>query len=137
MRISSKMRYFLCDQRRASRGQQTKLSSPSPSAEGEEIQGVGLCSVEHLGIRGSSRHLIPNGSYAVHNKHSCFNRAECDLSSKCLPWARMFHCITLMELLLGATSLSPQWMKFLWKRGGLSLRASSHSWSRFKGSVWP
>ena len=54
--------------------------------------------------------------------------------TKCsLPCANMFHCITLMGL-LGALPPSPTWVNFLWKRGGLSLRASSHCRSSSTGS---
>lgn len=42
MRISSKMRYFLRVQLRASRGHWTKLSSPSPRAEGQGKEGQGV-----------------------------------------------------------------------------------------------
>lgn len=45
----------------------------------------------------------------------------------------MFHCITRMGL-PGAPSPSLRWVNFLWKRGGLSLRASLHCRSSSTGS---
>lgn len=50
-----------------------------------------------------------------------------------VPCARIFHCITLIEL-LGAPSSSFMLMNFLWNGGGLSLRASLHCWSSSTGS---
>lgn len=54
-------------------------------------------------------------------------------TKRSLPCANMFHCITLM-VLLGALLPSLTWVNFLWKRGGLSLRASSHCRSSSTGS---